>query len=593
MADFVTPNLAYTEPENGGSVNTWGVKLNENIRKQDLDVSARVLRAGDVMSGALGVVAGTEAAPGVFISGDTNSGFYSPAADMVGIATGGVGRFILSNTLLSLAVGLTVAGVTALAGVTVSGNAVLGDAAGDTVTVNGALSYTHTLTGGTGIVNIGSGQIYKDASGNVVLGGTTPSGTAALTVSKATSVTQVVLDTSSVAANLGGGLYMGGLYDTGLTTTWANIRGYKLNATLGDFAGGLVLGTRLNGGSLTDRLWIDPPGNLGLGVTPSAWGSNYKAIESAGNAQFAISAANVNGLSLVSNAFNDNTNWIYKTTGSASRYSVDGGQHRFFTAPSGTAGNVITFGDPKMILLGGNLLLGTTTDFSSVTRAYFVGDTATASNALGMKVSDAAGFTTFTWNASTTGDSKFIEFATEGSYTARGSVDYNRAGGLTRFNTTSDKTLKTLIGDAPQEKSLSILRETHLREYYWNDDPTEKPQIGPFAQELHQTYPGAVSVGGFYDEVVPAVTEQVLVLEGVDEVTDEEGNVLIPAQDPVYETVVIEPEHTVQKYRPWGVDKTAFSFHLVAGFQYLDQQVSDHQQRFEALEARLAALEAA
>ena len=32
------------------------------------------------------------------------------------------------------------------------------------------LAYTGTLTGGTGIINIGSGQVYKDASGNVGIG---------------------------------------------------------------------------------------------------------------------------------------------------------------------------------------------------------------------------------------------------------------------------------------------------------------------------------------------------------------------------------------------------------------------------------------
>lgn len=34
------------------------------------------------------------------------------------------------------------------------------------------VSYSGTLAGGTGIINIGSGQVYKDASGNVSLGGT-------------------------------------------------------------------------------------------------------------------------------------------------------------------------------------------------------------------------------------------------------------------------------------------------------------------------------------------------------------------------------------------------------------------------------------
>ena len=37
------------------------------------------------------------------------------------------------------------------------------------------ISYTGTLTGGTGVVNIGSGQVYKDASGNVGIGTSSPS----------------------------------------------------------------------------------------------------------------------------------------------------------------------------------------------------------------------------------------------------------------------------------------------------------------------------------------------------------------------------------------------------------------------------------
>ena len=36
------------------------------------------------------------------------------------------------------------------------------------------LAYTGTLTGGAGVVNLGSGQVYKDASGNLGVGTTTP-----------------------------------------------------------------------------------------------------------------------------------------------------------------------------------------------------------------------------------------------------------------------------------------------------------------------------------------------------------------------------------------------------------------------------------
>lgn len=38
----------------------------------------------------------------------------------------------------------------------------------------GNLTYTGTLTGGTGVVNLGSGQVYKDASGNVGIGTSSP-----------------------------------------------------------------------------------------------------------------------------------------------------------------------------------------------------------------------------------------------------------------------------------------------------------------------------------------------------------------------------------------------------------------------------------
>jgi hypothetical protein len=41
-------------------------------------------------------------------------------------------------------------------------------------TVSGNFEYTGTLTGGTGVINIGSGQIYKDASGNIGIGTTSP-----------------------------------------------------------------------------------------------------------------------------------------------------------------------------------------------------------------------------------------------------------------------------------------------------------------------------------------------------------------------------------------------------------------------------------
>ena len=50
------------------------------------------------------------------------------------------------------------------------------------------------------------------------------------------------------------------------------------------------------------------------------------------------------------------------------------------------------------------------------------------------------------WNSATSGDNLFINFMTEGGGTGRGSITYNRGGGLLAFNTTSDYRSKDIIG---------------------------------------------------------------------------------------------------------------------------------------------------
>jgi hypothetical protein len=50
---------------------------------------------GDVMTGALGIIAGSAGSPGLYFSGDTNTGLYSPGADQVAISTGGAGRLFV------------------------------------------------------------------------------------------------------------------------------------------------------------------------------------------------------------------------------------------------------------------------------------------------------------------------------------------------------------------------------------------------------------------------------------------------------------------------------------------------------------------
>jgi hypothetical protein len=66
--------------------------------------SSNVLKAGDTMTGVLAVTAGTAALPGIAVSGDLNTGIYSPGADQLAIATGGTGQLFVNATgLVTLA----------------------------------------------------------------------------------------------------------------------------------------------------------------------------------------------------------------------------------------------------------------------------------------------------------------------------------------------------------------------------------------------------------------------------------------------------------------------------------------------------------
>jgi hypothetical protein len=231
------------------------------------------------------------------------------------------------------------------------------------------------------------------------------------------------------------------------------------------------------------------------------------------------------------------------------------------------------------ITSGGNFLVGATS-----TASFFDG----ALNSSGSTIpglcarvtAQSSTFTIVSWNTATTSDNAFVTFGTEASFTGRGSIDYNRGAGLTRYNTTSDATLKNIIGDSDGQKSVEILNSTRIREFAWKDDETQKPQIGVIAQELHETFKGAVSVGGDIEKQRD-VTEEV-----EEEYTDEEGN----TQTRTVTQVVGQETYT--EYRPWGVDKTAFTFHLVAGWQAHEKIIKQQADMIAALEARIAALEA-
>ena len=146
--------------------------------------------------------------------------------------------------------------------------------------------------------------------------------------------------------------------------TTAN-KNWKLKPSGGDFYF-QYSATAYNSG-YSSMLTLTSTGNVGVGVTPSAWGSFFKSIESGAPSAYVIAAANVNGVQLSSNCYNDNTNWLYKTTGTAARFAVNTSQFQWFIAPSGTAGNAITFTQAMTLDASGRLLVGTTSAFTDLT----------------------------------------------------------------------------------------------------------------------------------------------------------------------------------------------------------------------------------
>jgi hypothetical protein len=124
------------------------------------------------------------------------------------------------------------------------------------------------------------------------------------------------------------------------------------------------------GGS--ERMRLDSSGNLGLGVTPSAWFANSRAIQMGSGACVGGRSNDATISEMGANQFiNSSGTRTYISTAVASLYEQNSGQHRFYTAPSGTAGNAITFTQAMTLNASGNLGLGTTSpsDTSSYGRA--------------------------------------------------------------------------------------------------------------------------------------------------------------------------------------------------------------------------------
>jgi hypothetical protein len=374
--------------------------------------------------GATGVAtfsAGTVSAPAITTTGDTNTGIFFPAADTIAFTEGGVESMRIDSSGNVGIGGASIAnyklGVygdirTVNAGYTMGG--VYTPQSGD-------IGIGRENLGGMVFATDGTERMRISSTGNVGIGTTSPnsySGFTTLTLNNASSGSildlningtrtgSVFVDSSGLnlqtrtaipmlfVTNATERMRIGndGNIAIGTSTTFSRFRvaandgiGVGFNgATRGVRFEFSSTGTTINGvdntlntsfqpltiggsnvrfsTSDTERMRLDASGNLGLGVTPSAWGTSFsqKALQVGSVAALSCIDASTGNrqVNLINNAYFDNSTYRYITSDFASFYQQIGGVHKWSVVASGTAGDAITFSESMRISNAGNVGIG-------------------------------------------------------------------------------------------------------------------------------------------------------------------------------------------------------------------------------------------
>jgi hypothetical protein len=307
-------------------------------------------------SGVATFSAGTVSLPAITTTGDTNTGIFFPAADTIAFTEGGVESMRIDS----------------------SGNVGIGTSSPSgkldvVLTDNGNIDIRQNASASTGFLSWvdsngdRSGRISYDHGTDALRFGTAPGGTA-LERMRITSSGDVGVGTSSPAVKLdvaGNATVQNGVLTVGKDTVYDAFINtpesmyFNVDSDGNSTGNRFVWGTdRAGNTGGTEWMRLDSSGNLGLGVTPSAWFSGSKVLQINNAAFEGISDANIT----YANAYRDSSGsaWKYIASNLASRYIQTSGAHQWFNAPSGTAGNAITWTQAMTLDASGNLGIGNT-----------------------------------------------------------------------------------------------------------------------------------------------------------------------------------------------------------------------------------------
>jgi len=235
----------------------------------------------------------------------------------------------------------------------------------------------------------------------------------------------------------------------------------------------------------SERLRVNSSGNAGLGVTPAAWSGTARALQ-VGNAGIEGRTDNASYNTLSANAYTDSGTWKYISSDWASRYTQFQGVHYWLTAPSGTAGNAISFTQAMTLDANGSFLLGVTSaqngnnsDLPGITLYGSTGDAKGAATFVRQSPSSV-----MVVNNRTAGGG-LVAFL-NGSNVV-GTITSN--GSTTAYNTTSDYRLKENV--APMQNALDTVAQLNPVTYTWKADGSAGQ--GFIAHELQAVVPDCVT----------------------------------------------------------------------------------------------------